>query len=78
MFGKLFGPKSNIGGPNTNRWTMFAPAVLTHIRKSFAFLIFKNSQFLNEKKHFLSYVNHKIICKFLPEILKTNKIKNLT
>jgi len=31
LIGRLFGPSSNIGASSTNRWTMFAPAVLTHI-----------------------------------------------
>jgi len=31
LFGRLFGPASNLGTPSTNRWGMFAPAVLTHI-----------------------------------------------
>jgi len=28
---KLYGPESNEGSPTTNRWSMFMPAVLTHV-----------------------------------------------
>jgi len=31
IFGRLFGPKSNIASASTNRWGMFVPAILTHI-----------------------------------------------
>lgn len=31
LFGRLYGPRSNIGGSTTNRWGMFVPAVLTHV-----------------------------------------------
>jgi len=31
MFSKVYGPESNEGTASTNRWTMFGPALLTHV-----------------------------------------------
>merc|ERR1711892_448133 len=31
LVSRLYGPESNEGTPSTNRWSMFAPAVLTHV-----------------------------------------------
>ncbi len=33
LFRRLFGPEASVAGPDTNRWKMFVPAVLTHMRE---------------------------------------------
>ena len=33
LFRQLFGPEASVAGPEANRWRMFVPAVLTHMRQ---------------------------------------------